>query len=373
MSATRAMVAIVDDNIANLKIAKSALTDSYNVFTLPSAAKLFDFLERNIPALILLDIDMPEMSGYEVIKILKDRPETRDIPVIFLTGISNSDSEIEGLDLGAVDYISKPFLPPLLHKRVNLHLTVGEQKKELESQTRTLTQQSLELQNFNDNLRQIVEVKTGQVLKLQRAILKTVSDLVESRDEETGGHIERTQRWLSFLIGGLRELGIHREQIDDWDTDLILQSSQLHDVGKIAIRDSILMKPGRLTPEEFDEMKKHAAYGVFIIKKIEENAPESDFLKHAEIFAGTHHEKWDGTGYPQGLSGEDIPLLGRLMAIADVYDALISDRPYKKRFSHEEAVRIIMESKGTQFDPVLTDVFEQTADEFRCTEDTDKV
>ncbi|MDR3183544.1 MAG: response regulator [Planctomycetaceae bacterium] len=366
MGKTRAMVAIVDDNIANLKIAKSALTDTYNVFTLPSAAKLFDFLERNTPALILLDIDMPEMNGYEAIKILKDRPETRDIPIIFLTGISNEDSEIEGLNLGAVDYISKPFLPPLLHKRVELHLTVQEQKQELETQTRTLTGQSLELQNFNVNLRQMVDDKTEQVQKLQRAILKTVSDLVENRDDVTGGHIERTQRWLSFLISGLRERGIHTEQIDNWDTDLILQSSQLHDVGKIAIRDGILLKPGRLTPEEFDEMKKHAAYGVSIIKKIEENAPESDFLKHAEIFAGTHHEKWDGTGYPLGLAGEDIPFLGRLMAIADVYDALISDRPYKKAFSHEEAVRIILDGRGTQFDPALIDVFAHTADKFRC-------
>jgi putative two-component system response regulator len=168
------------------------------------------------------------------------------------------------------------------------------------------------------------------------------------------------------LINGLRELGLYREQMENWDMDLLLQSSQLHDVGKIAISDSILLKPGRLTPEEFDEMKKHTTFGVSIIQKIMDSASESDFLQHAEIFAGTHHEKWDGSGYPAGLSGEDIPLQGRLMAIADVYDALTSDRPYKKAFSHEEAAQIILEGKGSHFDPILTDVFEQVADQFRC-------
>jgi putative two-component system response regulator len=162
----------------------------------------------------------------------------------------------------------------------------------------------------------------------------------------------------------LQELGLYREQTQDWDIELMLQSSQLHDVGKIAIADSILNKPGRLTPEEFEEIKRHSAIGVQIIERIEANTSESEFLKYAKVFAGTHQEKWDGTGYPMGLAGEDIPLQGRLMAIADVYDALVSDRPYKKAFTHEEAVRIILEGKGTHFDPVLVDVFEQVADQF---------
>jgi putative two-component system response regulator len=357
------MIMIVDDNIANLRIAKNALSEIYDVFTVPSAAKMFDLLERNKPELILLDIDMPEMNGYEAIEILKNRPETRDILVIFLTGKSDSDSELEGLSLGAVDYISKPFMPLLLRKRVELHLTVEEQKQTLQIQKQALEESRSELKNFNDNLQAMVEEKTKKVLELQGAILKTVADLVESRDNVTGSHVERTQHSLQVMVDALLDLGLYREQMQDWDLALMFQSSQLHDVGKIAIADSILNKPGRLTPEEFDEMKKHTTIGVEIIERIEKSTSESEFLKYAKIFAGTHQEKWNGTGYPNGLSGENIPLQGRLMAIADVYDALTSERPYKKAFPHEEAVRIIIEEKGTHFDPVLVDVFEQIADQ----------
>jgi putative two-component system response regulator len=362
---TRKIVMIVDDNIANLKIAKIALSDAFDVFTVPSAVKMFDLLKRNKPALILLDIDMPEMDGYAAIKILKESPDTRDIPVIFLTAKSDSESELEGLTLGAIDYISKPFLPPLLLKRVELHLTVESQKHKLEAQARALEEQREQLQDFNENLQKMVEAKTQKVLELQNAILKTVADLVESRDDITGGHVERTQHVLSVMVSALEELGLYREQMEGWNIELLLQSSQLHDVGKIAISDQILNKPGKLTTEEFDEMKKHTTFGVTIVIKIEANTSESDFLKHAKIFAGTHHEKWDGSGYPAGLSGEEIPLQGRLMAIADVYDALVSERPYKKAFSHEEAVRIIIDGRGTHFDPVLTDVFQQIADQLR--------
>jgi putative two-component system response regulator len=357
MEKDRKVVMIVDDNIANLKIAKNSLSDVYDVFTVPSAAKMFDLLERNKPELILLDVDMPEMNGYEAIDILKKRPETRDILVIFLTGKSDSESELEGLSLGAVDYISKPFMPPLLKKRIELHLTVKEQSRRLEDQ-------AVKLQKFNENLQKMVEEKTGKVVALQRAILKTVADLVESRDDITGGHVERTQHGLKVLIDGLKDLGLYREQMEGWDLDLLLQSSQLHDVGKIAITDSILNKPGRLTQEEFEKIKKHTTIGVQIIEKIEASTPESEFLKYAKIFAATHQEKWDGTGYPMGLAGEEIPLQGRLMAIADVYDALVSPRPYKEALPHEEAVQIILSGKGTHFDPVLIDVFEQVADQF---------
>jgi putative two-component system response regulator len=364
MDNERKMIMLVDDNIANLKIAKNALSDIYDVFTVPSAAKMFGLLERNKPELILLDVDMPEMNGYQALEILKKDPSTRDILVIFLTGKSDADSELEGLSLGAVDYISKPFMPPLLRKRIELHLTVEDQKRALEVQKLQLEENQAELKNFNDNLKAMVEEKTQKVIELQGAILKTVADLVESRDDVTGGHVERTQHGLEVLVFGLMELGLYKEQLDEWDMELLFQSSQLHDVGKIAIADSILNKPGRLTPEEFDEMKKHTTLGVSIIERIEASTRGSEFLKYAKIFAGTHHEKWDGTGYPEGLAGEDIPLQGRLMAVADVYDALTSERPYKKPFSHEEALRILIEGKGTHFDPVLTDVLEQVADQF---------
>ncbi|MDR2528716.1 MAG: response regulator [Synergistaceae bacterium] len=364
MNKERAVIMIVDDNIVNLKVAKGALVESCDVFTVPSAVKMFELLERSRPGLILLDIAMPEMDGYEALKRLKANHETRDIPVIFLTSMNSTESEIEGLSLGAVDYISKPFMPRLLQKRVELHLTVEVQKRQLKNQAEKLNEQSLALQDFNDGLQRMVEEKTRKVTELQTAILKTVANLVENRDGVTGGHIERTQRWLKLLIQGLKEMGIYKEQLRKWNIDLMLQSSQLHDVGKIAIVDSILNKPGRLTSEEFEEMKRHTTLGVRIIEKIEEEVSDSEFLRYAKVFAGTHQEKWDGSGYPAGLAGEDIPLPGRLMAIADVYDALISSRPYKKAFSHEEAVKIILEGRGTHFDPLLTDVFARVAGQF---------
>jgi putative two-component system response regulator len=361
----RAVVMIVDDDITNIKVGKNALADIYDVFTIPSAAKMFDLLKRNTPALILLDIDMPVMDGYSAIKMLKADPNTRDIPVIFLTGKSDPGSELEGLSLGAIDYITKPFQPSLLRKRIEVHLTVEAQKHKLEAQAGILEEQRKKLMDFNNNLQRLVEEKTVKVLELQNTILQTVADLVESRDDITGGHVKRTQEYLSILVEALTDLGLYREQTEEWDIDLLLQSSQLHDVGKISISDAILNKPGSLTPDEFDEIKKHTAFGVKIIEKMENLASESDFLKYAKIFAGTHHEKWDGSGYPAGLSGEDIPLQGRLMAIADVYDALVCERPYKKAFRHEEAVGIIAQGRGAHFDPVLVDVFLQVSDRFR--------
>jgi putative two-component system response regulator len=358
MVTKRDLIILVDDNAANLLAGKHVLMNKYNVFTAPSAEKMFRILEHNKPALILLDVDMPEMNGYEAIKILKAKDETKDIPVFFLTGKSDSNDELKGLSLGAIDYITKPFLPPLLLKRIEVHLLVEAQKHTLKAQQR-------ELKNFNDNLQRMVEEKTQTVMELQNAILKTMADLVEFRDDITGGHIERTQRGVGILLTALQNQDLYREQTAEWDIGLLLQSSQLHDVGKIAISDRILQKPGPLSSEEFEEMKKHTTFGVKVIEKIEASTSANDFLKYAKIFAGTHHEKWDGSGYPFGLAGTDIPLLGRIMAIADVYDALISQRSYKKAFTHEEAVQIIGNEKGSHFDPSLVVLFFQVADQFR--------
>ena len=350
MESERKKIIMVDDDRTNLTVAKNTLISRYDVFTVPSGKKLFDLLEKITPDLILLDIEMPDMNGYEVIKILKDTESTVDIPVIFLSAMIEPESEIKGLNLGAVDYIFKPFSRELLLKRIELHLLLESQKREL--------------RRYSGSLEGMVFEKTQTVFELQNAILKTVAELVECRDNVTGGHIERTQNYLRILTNLLLKNGTYEDEIKQWDIDLFVMSSQLHDVGKISIKDEILLKPGKLTDEEFNEMKKHAAFGMEIIEKIEESTSENAFLVHAKILAGSHHEKWDGTGYPLGTKGEETPLQGRLMAIVDVYDALTNDRPYKKAFPHDEAVEIIKEGAGTHFDPLIDEAFLQNENKF---------
>jgi len=346
----RLKIMLVDDNMATLTAGKNMLKEQYEVFPVPSGAKLFELLEHVTPDLILLDVEMPEMNGYEVIEKLRSDDRFSNIPVIFLTSMSDEGSELEGLSRGAIDYVTKPFSAPLLLKRLENHLLMQAQTKELK--------------DFNENLQMMVYNKTMQVSELQNTVLSTVAEMVEFRDEVTGGHVDRTQRYLKLLLDQLLKDHIYAEDIKDWDFTLLLPSAQLHDVGKIAISDTILNKPGKLTDEEFAIMKSHPIVGVDAIHRIEESTSENDFLHHAEIFAGSHHEKWDGSGYPYGLSGADIPLQGRLMAIADVYDALISVRPYKQPMSVEKARQIIEESSGSHFDPTLVRAFSAVADSF---------
>ena len=347
----RHKIILVDDNMATLTQGKNMLRVYYEVYPVPSAAKLFEILDNVMPDLILMDIEMPEMTGYEAIKKIKADPRFTGIPVIFLTAKNDESSELEGFELGAVDYVSKPFSAPLLLKRIANQLLIEEQKKDLK--------------DYADNLEVKVRDKTKEVFNLQNAVLSTVADLVEFRDKLTGSHVNRTRLYLKALIDEMIKEGIYMDIIKDWDLDIFLHSAQLHDVGKIAISDLILNKPGKLTPEEFEIMKTHVMVGVDAIEKIMRNTNEHAFLRHALVVAGTHHEKWDGTGYPMGLKGSNIPLQGRLMAIADVYDALIAVRPYKKAFTHEEASKIIEEGSGTHFDPVLVEVFKKIKGEFK--------
>jgi putative two-component system response regulator len=343
MTRSRKRILLVDDNPVNLKMARNTLMEIYDVFTVPSAKKMFLFLEKTIPDMILLDVLMPEVNGYEAIRIMAGDERLKHIPVIFLTSKSDMGSEMMGLSLGAVDYIVKPFIPQLLLKRVETHMLMDAQKEELKY--------------INANLERIVDEKTSAVMELQNAILSTVSELVECRDDVTGGHIERTAHTMRMLVKEMTEQCVYADELLSWDIELFLQSSQLHDVGKISIHDNILLKPTKLTEDEFEEMKKHAIFGEEIIDRIQRNTSENAFLTHAKIMAGTHHERWDGSGYPRGLKGRDIPLQGRIMAIADVYDALISKRPYKESYSHEDALNIMRESRGSQFDPIILDAF----------------
>ena len=350
MDNTRHKIILVDDNMANLTQGKNLLKALYKVYPAPSAAKLFETLENIIPDLILLDIEMPEMDGYEAIKKLKADHRFTDIPVIFLTAKNDEYSELEGFDLGAADYVSKPFSGPLLLKRIANQILI--------------VQSQAALKDYAENLEKKVNKKTAEVINLQNAVLTTVTDLVEFRDNLTGGHILRTYYYLKALLEELIRKGTYKEEISKWDIDSYLSSAKLHDVGKIAITDLILNKPGRLTPEEFEIMKTHVSIGVDAIKRIMNNANDHAFLRHTLAIVGSHHEKWDGTGYPMGIKGFNIPLEGRLMAIADVYDALISKRPYKGALTHAEACKIIEDSSRTHFDPVLVEIFHNIEKKF---------
>jgi len=340
---TEKTIFIVDDNKSNLVVASDALSDLYKVFTFTSGARMFKVLEKLMPDIILLDVLMPEMNGYDVIKLLKEDERFCRIPVIFLTALDNPEKELEGLNLGALDYITKPFSVPLLQKRIDLHL---------------------QLFDYHCNLEGIVEEKTKEVVALRDTVIRTTAELMEYRGKNVGNHIARTKMYVGALINAMTQNDVYANEIAELGTDLVLQSSQLHDVGMISISDTILLKEDSLTSEEFDLVKEHTDFGEMIIERMKEGGFDNEFLDYASIFVAYHHEKWDGTGYPKGLAGHDIPLLGRIMAIADVYDALVSERPYKKALSHDAAVAVMLDGRGTHFDPAIIDIFEKIHHEF---------
>lgn len=343
---------LVDDTPDNITLLCSLLGGQYRnkVATNGQKALKIAFAEPH-PDLILLDIMMPEMDGYEVCRQLKANPATKDIPVIFLTAKTQEDDETKGFELGAVDYLTKPISPPILMARVHTHLALKYARSSLEEQ--------------NENLEKQVEQRTKQLVSLQDVIIIAMASLAETRDNETGSHIRRTQNYVRELAISLMDHPRFSHYMDKKTIELLHKSAPLHDIGKVGVPDRILLKPGKLTVEEFEEMKKHTVYGRNTIIAAENSlgAPES-FLSIAREIAYCHHEKWDGSGYPQGLSGDDIPISARLMALADVYDALISKRVYKAPMSHEEAAEIILKGKGSHFDPDIIDAFIRIQDKF---------
>ena len=320
---------VVDDNNVNLLSADKALSKYYRVFTIPSASGMFELLENVKPDLILLDILMPEMDGFEVLKILKSNIMYAEIPVIFLTSKNDESTESMGFEMGVVDFISKPFSEPVLINRIKTHLGIED----------------------------IIQERTNSLKKLKNGIVSTLANMVECRDTLTGSHVERTTKYIKILFEAMKQRGLYTEEISQWNMDTIVSSVRLHDIGKVVISDLLLNKRGPFTDDEYELMKTHAVEGEKIIENIIDESGDGYFLQHAKFFAGYHHERWDGKGYPYGLKGADIPLQGRMMALVDVYDALVSDRPYKKAFSHEKALEIISEGKGSHFDPELTEIF----------------
>ncbi|KQQ67813.1 two-component system response regulator [Pseudomonas sp. Leaf127] len=346
-------VLVVDDTPDNLMLMVDLLKDRYRIKAANSGEKALRILERDpLPDLILLDIMMPELSGYEVAKRLKQAPRTCDIPIIFLTAMATIEDEIIGLEMGAVDYITKPISPPLVLARVDTQLKVKAAADFLRDK--------------NDFLEQEVQRRTREVTAIQDVTIHAMASLAETRDNETGNHIRRTQHYVRLLANLLREHSRFRHFLDEDTIRLLFKSAPLHDIGKIGIPDHILLKPGRFTPEEFEIMKTHTTLGRDAIQHAENQlGVKVDFLRLAKEIAYSHQEKWDGSGYPEGLAADDIPISARLMAVADVYDALISRRVYKPGMPHEQAVGIIRAGRGSHFDPDICDVFVANAERFR--------
>lgn len=336
-------ILIAEDTPANVDILLDALSDKYDTSVALDGETALRCVGDVKPDLILLDVVMPGMDGYEVCRRLKASEETRDIPVIFLTSLTMADDEARGLRMGAVDYIAKPFSPKIVEARVHSHM---------------------ELNRYRRHLERMVADRTSDLTITREATIQSMAILAKFRDPETGGHIQRTRSYVESLVRYLHDFTQFAEVLDPESIELISQSAPLHDIGKVGVPDRILLKPGRLTPEEWAEMKKHPLYGSEVIKRTERLLGPNSFLRFAREITECHHERWDGTGYPNGLSGNDIPISARAMAIADVYDALTSERPYKEAMTHQEAFREIIDGSGTHFDPEMVSAFRTLQYEF---------
>jgi putative two-component system response regulator len=341
----RSSVMIVDDIPQNILLLSEILRDDYRVIAAKSGERALSLLESGIcPDIILLDVMMPDMDGYAVMKRLKKMPAVSNIPVIFVTAKNQVVDEARGLELGAVDYISKPVNPQLLLLRVKAHIA---SKAFADLQRNKVTQ-----------LEDVVRERTQEIRSLQDVTILALSSMAETRDNETGNHILRTQRYVRAVAQEMARRYDMQDTLTPAYIDQIFKSAPLHDIGKVGIPDHILLKPGKLTDDEFEIMKTHTTIGYESLVRAEQSMGVNlPFLDCAKEIALSHQEKWDGSGYPEGLSGENIPLSARLMAVADVYDALISKRVYKPAFSHDKAIGIIKDGRGTHFDPRVLDAF----------------
>jgi putative two-component system response regulator len=343
---------VVDDTPENLQLMNALLRDRYRVRLATRGEACLELAAQTPqPDLILLDIMMPGIDGYETCRRLKSEPHTAGIPVIFLTAMTQESDQEEGFRCGCVDFITKPISPALTLARVATHLSL-KRANDL-------------LTDHNTLLVKEVEERTQEVQKVQDVTILAMASLAETRDNETGMHIRRTQNYVRVLAEGLLHGSDYAIELDQKTIKLLYKSAPLHDIGKVGIPDGILLKPGKLTPEEFATMKQHAALGARIIASAElELKTASSFLRFAREIANYHHENWDGSGYPDQLVGTAIPLSARLMAVADVYDALISKRCYKPAFSHDDACEMIIAETGRKFDPVVINIFKQSAADF---------
>lgn len=338
------IILVVDDDKTNLTLAQKILLSQYRIAATNSGKAALKYLEHNHPDLILLDINMPEMDGFEVMEQIRSDARTADIPIIFLTADDKADTEIRCFQMGAVDFVRKPFIPDVLMSRVS---------------------KTIELERYRNDLEKMVEEQSDKITEsarrisaIQDSVIVGMANLIESRDGSTGKHVKNTQIYVKMIADELHNRGLFPGELTEEFIENIRKAAPLHDVGKIKVPDAVLQKPGKLTEEEFETMKTHTVHSRKIIDTIIGDVEDGEYVKVVGDIAMYHHERWDGTGYPTGLTGEDIPLAARIMAVADVFDALYEERVYKPPVRPiERILQIMMEGRGTQFDPVIIDVF----------------
>lgn len=337
-------VFVVDDDDYIIQILVSLLSEDYNIRTGHSGKALFKLLEKELPDVILLDIVMPEMGGYEICRLLKQNPRYADIPVFFLSAKNAMEDEIKGFSVGIFDYITKPICPPTFRMRLKNCLKIQQQKKQLD---------------------ELIEQQSTYLYDWQSSAIECISAVSDYRNLESKSHLERCGLLMRMLATTASENPKYVSILTDEVIDLLSRAAPFHDIGKLGIPDRILLKPGRLTEEEFDIMKQHATMGFGVVTIAASEEKTSPFLRYVAEIAYSHHEKWDGSGYPQGLRGTEIPISARLMAIIDVYDAITSERCYKKAISHEKAIEIIVSDSGKHFDPDLIEVMLSVQDKMK--------
>jgi putative two-component system response regulator len=346
-------VLVVDDSIEQLRILATLLRRGGLVpRPITSGSLAIEAAVADPPDIVLLDMDMPEMSGLDVCRWFKQDTRLQNIPIVFISGLQGTCDKVEGFRAGAVDYICKPFQEVEALARIKTHLHLGRLQ--------------VELTWYNQQLAQRISEQVKVVTASQLATIFALAKLAEARDDETGQHIERVQTFGRVLAERMREQGTHAEQLTIAFIDTLYQTASLHDIGKVGIPDAILLKPGRLTKEEFAEMQKHCAFGANTLAEVLKRHPDNQFLRMGVDVARSHHEKWDGSGYPDGLKDTAIPLSARIVALADFYDALTSKRCYRSALSHEETCRMIEEGSGTHFDPDVALAFRSHAERFKC-------
>ena len=338
-------ILIVDDSPEAIEVLGNALPRDYKRQVALSGEKAIKLLttSKDLPDLILLDVMMPGMDGYEVCRYLKNDDRFKEIPVIYLSALTDTKDKVKAFEQGGVDYIEKPFQIEEIRARVDTHLKLRSFQKELEL--------------YNSNLKEMVGEKVKEISESQMATIFSLAKLAEARDKDTGDHLTRIQIFCRLIAERLSMDSKYKSRINADFIDNLQKASPLHDIGKVGIRDAILLKPGKLTTEEFEEMKKHTLIGADTLEEVYQNYPGNYFIKTGIEIARSHHEKWDGSGYPDGLCGEEIPLSARIMALADVYDALCSKRVYKEAYSEKESRSIILQESGKHFDPLIIKTF----------------